>query len=86
LIITQTTLMSNYVPQAERKKILFITDDIRSTSGVGTMAREIVLGSSHVFNWVNVGAAIQHPEIGKRIDMSEDTNRHTKLTDANVVV
>jgi len=78
--------MSNYVPQAERKKILFITDDIRSTSGVGTMAREIVLGTSHVFNWVNVGAAIQHPEIGKRIDMSEDTNRHTKLTDANVVV
>ncbi len=75
-----------YVPQAQRKKILFLCDDIRMTSGISTMAREIVVGSSHVFNWVNVGGAINHPDQGKKLDISQDTNRIMGIDDSSVFI
>jgi hypothetical protein len=75
-----------YLPPDERKKILFICDDIRMHSGVATMAREIVLGTSHHFNWVSVAAAINHPEAGKRLDLSAATNNETGNTDASVII
>ena len=73
-----------YIPREERKKILLMCDDIRMTSGISTMAREIVIGTSHRFNWVNMGGAIQHPDQGKRFDLNDDTNKQTGLTDASV--
>ena len=73
-----------YIPKEERKKILLMCDDIRMTSGISTMAREIVIGTSHHFNWVNMGGAIQHPDQGKRFDLNDDTNKQTGLTDASV--
>jgi len=73
-----------YIPREERKKILLMCDDIRMTSGISTMAREIVIGTSHHFNWVNMGGAIQHPDQGKRFDLNDDTNKQTGLTDASV--
>ena len=75
-----------YLPQNERKKILLICDDIRVHSGVATVARELVLNTAQHFNWVNVGGAIRHPEAGKRLDLSQDTNNNTGLTDASVVL
>jgi len=75
-----------YVPQKDRKKILLICDDIRVHSGVATVARELVVNSCHHFNWVNVGGAIQHPEVGKRLDLSADTNIHAGITDSSVTV
>ena len=39
-----------YIPKDQRKKILFLADDMRVTSGVGTMAREIIEGTAHHFN------------------------------------
>jgi len=33
---------TQYIPQDQRKKILFLADDMRVTSGVGVMAREII--------------------------------------------
>jgi glycosyltransferase involved in cell wall biosynthesis len=75
-----------YIPQAQRKKILFLCDDIRMTSGISTMAREIVVGSSHVFNWVNVGGAINHPDQGKKLDISSDTNRIMGIDDSSVFI
>jgi glycosyltransferase involved in cell wall biosynthesis len=77
-------MKEGYIKQSERKKILLLCDDIRLTSGIATMAREIVVGTSHRFNWVNAGAAIKHPEIGKIFDLSEDTNRAAGITDASV--
>ena len=79
-------MKEGYIPKEQRKKILFLCDDIRSHSGVGTMAREIVLGTAHQFNWVNLGAAINHPDIGKRLDLSGDTNTHTGLEDSSVTL
>lgn len=75
-----------YVKKEDRKKILLLCDDIRMHSGVATMAREIVIGSAHHFNWLNVGAAINHPEVGKGIDISPDVNAATGLQDAWVRV
>ena len=75
-----------YLPPNERKKILLICDDIRVHSGIATIAREVVLHTAQHFNWVNIGGAIQHPEAGKRFDLSEDTNKNTGLSDSNVVL
>lgn len=77
-------MKEGYLPKEERKKILLLCDDIRVHSGVATVARELVLNTSHYFNWVNVAGAIQHPEKGKRLDLSESTNNTTGLTDSSV--
>ena len=79
-------MKEGYVPQEQRKKILLLCDDIRFTSGIATIAREIVVGTSHQFNWVNVGGAIDHPEKGKRLDLSSDTNKHNDINDASVFI
>ena len=77
-------MKEGYIPKEQRKKILFLCDDIRMTSGISTMAREIVVGTSHRYNWVNLGAAINHPDQGKRLDLSEDTNRVMGIPDSSV--
>ena len=79
-------MKNGYLPKDQRKKILFLADDMRVTSGVGTMAREIIEGTAHRYNWVQVGAAVSHPEVGKLIDMSEAINNETGLTDASVKI
>jgi len=53
-------------------------------SGIATMAREIVLGTAHHFNWLNLGAALQHPEAGKGVDISTEVNRLQGIDDASV--
>ena len=78
--------MQNYIPKDQRKKILLMCDDIRFTSGIATMAREIVVGTAHHFNWVNIGGAINHPEKGQRLDLSSDTNKNAGVEDASVMV
>jgi len=75
-----------YLPQKERKKILLICDDVRVHSGVATVAREMVLNTCQHFNWVQVAGAINHPEKGKKLDISQDTNVNTGLTDSSVQI
>jgi glycosyltransferase involved in cell wall biosynthesis len=77
-------MKEGYIPKDKRKKILFLCDDIRMTSGISTMAREIVVGTAHRYNWVNLGAAINHPDEGKRLDISQDTGRVAGIPDASV--
>ena len=77
-------MKEGYLPKDQRKKILFLCDDIRMHSGVATMAREIVIGTCHRYNWVNVGAAINHPEVGKKLDLSQDTGNRCGVEDASV--
>jgi glycosyltransferase involved in cell wall biosynthesis len=50
------------------------------------MAREIVLGTSHHYNWVVIGAAIDHPEAGQRMDLSEATNKETGNIDSQIIL
>ena len=73
-----------YIPKEQRKKILLLSDDIRMHSGIATMAREIVVGTSHKYNWVNLGAGINHPEHGQRLDLSQDNNNVTGLEDSSI--
>lgn len=75
-----------YIEQSKRKKILLLCDDIRFTSGIATMAREIVVGTAHQFNWVNLGGAINHPEQGQRLDISADTNTHAGINDSSITI
>lgn len=79
-------MKQGYIPKEQRKKILLLCDDIRMHSGISTMAREIVLGTAHHYNWVNVGGALQHPEQGKKLDISEDTNKYAGITDASITI
>jgi hypothetical protein len=75
-----------YIKKEDRKKVLLLCDDIRMHSGIATMAREFVIGSAHRFNWLNLGAAINHPEIGKQLDLSEDINKNVGIDDSSVTV
>ena len=77
-------MKEGYLPKEQRKKILLLCDDIRMHSGVATMAREFVLGTCHHYNWINAGAAINHPEVGKKIDLSQDTSNRAGIEDASV--
>jgi len=79
-------MKEGYVPKEQRKKILLLCDDIRMTSGISTMAREIVIGTAHHYNWVNVGGAVVHPDKGKRFDLSEDTNKNADIEDSSVTL
>lgn len=79
-------LKEGYLPPEQRKTILFLCDDLRMHSGIATMAREIVLGSSHHYNWVSLGAAINHPESGQRLDLSVATNQESGNIDSKVIL
>jgi glycosyltransferase involved in cell wall biosynthesis len=79
-------MKKGYIKKQDRKKILFLCDDIRMTSGISTMAREIVVGTAHRFNWINLGGAINHPDQGKKLDISEDTNKINNIQDASVFI
>ena len=46
-----------------KKKILLLSDDLRLTSGIATVSRDIVLGTAREFDWVQVGAAIIGPTV-----------------------
>ena len=73
-----------YLPPNERKKILLICDDIRVPSGVATVAKEIVVHTAQHFNWVQMAGAIQHPDKGKRFDLSNEINKLTGLDDTDI--
>jgi hypothetical protein len=79
-------MKEGYLPKDQRKKILLITDDIRLPSGVGSIGKEIIIHTSHRYNWVNIGAAIGHPEAGKRFDVSGDTNNIAGIEDSSVMI
>ena len=63
----------------KKKKILLLSDDLRMSSGVGTMSREFVMGTVHHFDWVQIGGAIKHPEEGKIVDMKQAIKDELKI-------
>lgn len=79
-------MIKGYIPKENRKKILLLCDDIRVHSGIGHMGRELVINTAHRYNWVNLGGAIQHPEAGKRLDLSPDTNTQAGIEDSSVIL
>ena len=69
-----------------KKKILLLSDDLRMSSGVGTVSKEFVLGTINHYDWVQLGGAIKHPDEGKIIDLTEDTQKMTGIKDAYLKV
>ena len=69
-----------------KKKILLLSDDLRMTSGIGTMSKEFVLGTIDKFDWAQIGGAIKHPEEGKVVNMDESVQQETGVKDAKLTI
>ena len=69
-----------------KRKILLLSDDMRMSSGVGTMSKEFVLGTINHYDWVQIGGAIKHPEAGKVVDMNKSVREETGIEDANLTI
>ena len=76
--------MKKWLPKSERKKILLLSDDMRVHSGIGVMSKEIVEQTCGQFNWIQVGAAIGHPEAGHKVDISKAVADETGIEDPQV--
>ena len=69
-----------------KKKILLLSDDLRMSSGIGTMSKEFVLGTVQHYDWVQIGGAIKHPENGKVVDMNESVRKESGVEDATLKI
>jgi glycosyltransferase involved in cell wall biosynthesis len=69
-----------------KPRILLLSDDLRMTSGIATMSREIVMGTVDRFNWVQLGAGINHQEAGKFVDVNDDVRKKTGVPDAELKI
>ena len=69
-----------------KKKILLLSDDLRMHSGIATQSQEFVLGTIEHFDWVQLGAAINHPEQGKVIDMRGALEKEWGLKNCSLVI
>ncbi len=56
------------------------------SSGVGTMSKEFVLGTLHHYDWVQIGGAIKHPDVGKIINMDDSVRKDTGVEDASLTI
>ena len=65
-----------------KKKILLLADDLRMSSGIANMSKQLVMGSLQHYDWVQLGAAVQHPEEGKILDLCDDVRGRTGIADA----
>ncbi len=70
------------VTEVKKKKILLLSDDLRMSSGVGTMSREIVMGTIDKYDWVQIAGAIKHPDAGKAVDMCDSVREESGVEDA----
>lgn len=69
-----------------KKKILLLSDDMRMHSGVSTMSRELIMGTIHHYDWVQIAGAVNHPDQGKLINASEEMQKSTKVKDASLIL
>ena len=69
-----------------KKKILLLADDFRLPSGIGTISKEIIFNTVKEYDWIQLGAALQHPEAGKGLDLSAQVAQETGVDDAIVKI
>ena len=72
--------------KTKKRKILLLADDFRLPSGIGTISKEVILNSVKHFDWVQIGAAVKHPDTGKMFDVSQDVRKETGVEDADVKI
>ena len=78
--------LKGYLPKNKRKTILLLSDDFRLPSGIGTQSKELIFNTCHRYNWLQLGAAVKHPESGKIVDISADIANLTGVPDPKVMV
>lgn len=69
-----------------KPKILLLSDDLRMHSGIATMSRELVMGTVKNYDWIQLAGAIQHPEKGKVVNISDAIAKETGISDAKVIL
>ena len=72
--------------EQQKKKILLLSDDFRMSSGIATVSKELIFGTLDKYHWVQLGAAVEHPERGKEIDLGEDARKVSGIADASVKI
>ena len=72
--------------KVKKPKILLLSDDLRLHSGIATQSKEIVLSTVHKYDWVQLGAALKHPESGKQLILDDDVRKTTRIKDARVKI
>jgi len=70
----------------KKKKILLLSDDLRLHSGIATQSKEMVVSTIHKYDWVQLGAALKHPDHGKVFDVSADVAKETGVQDASLKI
>ena len=66
----------------KKKKILLLSDDLRMHSGIATQSKEFVMGTIHKYDWCQLAGAVNHPEQGKIVDMSQAVQNEYGVKDA----
>ena len=72
--------------EKKKRKILLLSDDMRLHSGIATMSKEMVLHTVHKYDWIQVGAAVKHPDAGKLFDVSDSVAAESGVKDASVKI
>jgi len=70
----------------KKKKILLLSDDLRMHSGIANVSRDFVFGTVDKYDWVQLGAAIKHPQDKQVFDISKDVAKETGVDHAYVKV
>jgi len=68
----------------KKKKILLLSDDLRMASGIANVSKQFVLGTVDKYDWVQLAAAINHPDVGKLLELSDEVQKVTGVKDASV--
>lgn len=72
--------------ERQKKKILLLSDDLRMTSGIATVSKELVFGTFEKYHWIQLGAAVEHPEKGREIDLGQDARNASGVYDASLKI
>jgi len=66
----------------KKKKILLLSDDLRMHSGIANVSRDFVFGTIDKYDWVQLGAAVKHPNENQVFDISEEVGKKMNVDDA----
>ena len=70
----------------QKKKILLLSDDLRMHSGIANVSRDFVYGTLDKYDWVQLGAAVKHPQENQIFDISEDVGKLTGVKHASLKI
>jgi glycosyltransferase involved in cell wall biosynthesis len=67
-----------------KPKILLLSDDIRSVSGVSRISKDLIINTVDQFDWVQLAAKLSHEEDGHIIDVSKSIGELTEVPETYV--